>query len=125
MDIPDFTPSSKEIKDQTVLIVAEVREVVTAPNTFNRFTEGIQEFEEVENVENVWKIIEKERITGYTHRAPNKKIKKDTISSSVNKESTGCLLINKIVKEQVYPSVNKESSGCLLLNKIIKINTEI
>ena len=79
----------------------------------------------VVQLENVWKIIEKERITGYTHRAPNKKIKKDTISSSVNKESTGCLLINKIVKEPNYPSVNKESTGCLLLNKIIKINTEI
>ena len=49
----------------------------------------------------------------------------DTISPFVNKESTGCLLINKIVKEPNYPSVNKESSGCLLLNKIIKINTEI
>ena len=76
-------------------------------------------------LENVWKIIETERITGYTHRAPNKKIKKDTISPFVNKESTGCLLINKIVKEPNYPSVNKESTGCLLLNKIIKINTEI
>ena len=77
-------------------------------------------------LENVWKIIEKERITGYTHRAPNKKIKRDTISPSViNNESTGCLLINKSVKDPIYPSANNESTGCLLINKIININTEI
>ena len=52
LDIIDFTPSSKEIKGQHVLIVAEVREGMTAPNTFNRFTEGITALEEVANDEN-------------------------------------------------------------------------
>ena len=44
-------------------------------------------------LERVWKIIESERITGYEHRAPNRKPKKE---SSFNKfiptESQGCLL---------------------------------
>ena len=52
-EIPDFTSSSKLIKNQYVLILAEVREELTAPKTFNRFTEGIQALEETENNENV------------------------------------------------------------------------
>jgi putative phage-type endonuclease len=34
----------------------------------------------VGQLEKVWKIIEEERVTGYQHRAPNKKLKKDTPS---------------------------------------------
>jgi putative phage-type endonuclease len=51
-------------------------------------------------IEKVWKIIEDERITGYDHRAPNKKPKKDTgLKPFINNESNGCLLnFNKIVK---------------------------
>jgi putative phage-type endonuclease len=51
-------------------------------------------------IEKVWKIIEEERITGYEHRAPNKKPKKDTgLKPFINNESNGCLLnFNKIVK---------------------------
>jgi len=50
-------------------------------------------------LENVWKIIEKERITGYEHRAPVKKQKKELFNTFVEKESQGCLLkFNKIIK---------------------------
>jgi hypothetical protein len=53
-------------------------------------------------LENVWKIIEKERETGYEHRAPVKKQKKETgykpfVSSSPSND--GCLLtFTKIIK---------------------------
>ena len=56
MEVPDFTPASKEIKSQNVLIVAEVREGVRALKTFNRFTEGIKALEEAENDENGWRV---------------------------------------------------------------------
>ena len=47
----------------------------------------------------VWKIIEEERITGYEHRAPIKKHKKESSSPFINAESHGCLLkFNKIIK---------------------------
>lgn len=49
----------------------------------------------------VWKIIEEERVSGYEHRAPNKKIKKEALKSYINtnNESQGCLLkFNKIIK---------------------------
>jgi len=51
----------------------------------------------------VWKIVEKERITGYEHRAPKKR------------------------KMEYYakPFIEKEVQGCLLkFNKIIKVDTE-
>jgi putative phage-type endonuclease len=47
----------------------------------------------------VWKIIEEERITGYDHRAPVKKQKKESSFHFINAESQGCLLkFNKIIK---------------------------
>jgi len=56
-------------------------------------------------LEKVWKIIEEERVTGYEHRAPNKKTKKEPLKPFIT---------------------NTENNGCLLkFNKIIKINTEI
>lgn len=49
-------------------------------------------------LENVWKIIEKERITGYEHRAPVKKQKKES-KPYVSDQNHGCLLkFNNIVK---------------------------
>ena len=49
----------------------------------------------VEQLEKVWKIIEEERVTGYQHRAPNKKTKKDYPNKPyVGEES--CLL--KVIK---------------------------
>jgi hypothetical protein len=50
-------------------------------------------------IEKVWKIIEDERVTGYEHRAPNKKTKKETGLKPFIEESKGCLLnFTKIVK---------------------------
>ena len=50
-------------------------------------------------IEKVWKIIEEERITGYEHRAPNKKQKKDIGLKPFIEESKGCLLnFTKIIK---------------------------
>jgi putative phage-type endonuclease len=47
----------------------------------------------VEQIGKIWKIIEEERITGYEHRAPNKKIKVDSISKPfINIENSCCLL---------------------------------
>ena len=46
----------------------------------------------VPQLEKVWKIIEGERVTGYQHRAPVKKQKKEQAKPFVNTESQGCLL---------------------------------
>jgi len=58
----------------------------------------------IQSLQNVWNIIEKERITGYEHRAPNKKTKNnDTINSKTSTMDSffngknGCLIkIDKI-----------------------------
>ena len=48
-------------------------------------------------LEKVWKTIEEERISGYEHRAPVKKQKKEALKPFVEKEQ-GCLLkVNKII----------------------------
>jgi len=50
-------------------------------------------------LEKVWKTIEIERVTGFEHRAPVKKQKKEPFKPFVEKESQGCLLkFNKIIK---------------------------
>ena len=43
-------------------------------------------------IENVWNIILKERETGYQHRAPNKRVKKDTINVNTEFQGKGCLI---------------------------------
>jgi len=45
----------------------------------------------ISQLESVWKTIEEERVTGYTHRAPNKKPKKEAYNKP-SLESQGCLL---------------------------------
>ena len=42
-------------------------------------------------LEKVWSIIEEERVTGYQHRAPNKRVPKSSGNSAPN-EGGGCLL---------------------------------
>ena len=51
-------------------------------------------------IEKTWDIILKERITGYEHRAPNKRIKKDIICKNNNDfQGKGCLInINKNIE---------------------------
>jgi putative phage-type endonuclease len=64
----------------------------------------------IDQIEKVWNIIEKERITGYEHRAPNKKFKFDPIIPVINSNnnnnnnlSKGCFLFDKIKKLDVSP----------------------
>ena len=50
-------------------------------------------------LEDVWKIVEKERISGYEHRAPKKRKMEYYTKPFVEKEMQGCLLkFNKIIK---------------------------
>ena len=53
----------------------------------------------IQSIENIWNIIEKERVTGYEHRAPNKKNK-------INKENIKTL-------DSFFDSNNKQQ-GCLI-----------
>ena len=53
----------------------------------------------VGQIQKIWKTIEQERVTGYEHRAPVRKIKKE--KDNVEKpfiNDNGCLLLSKIVK---------------------------
>jgi hypothetical protein len=54
----------------------------------------------VDELTELWTIIEKERINGYEHRAPNKKIKKEfnVLDLSDQMANNGCLL--KFIKPQ-------------------------
>jgi putative phage-type endonuclease len=53
----------------------------------------------ISTLEKVWNTIETERVTGYEHRAPNKKPKKEQQQTKPFIESQGCLLkFNKIIK---------------------------
>jgi putative phage-type endonuclease len=49
----------------------------------------------VDQLEKVWKIIEEERVSGYEHRAPAKKQRKEALKPFIEKEQ-GCLL--KVIK---------------------------
>jgi hypothetical protein len=63
----------------------------------------------VPQLEKVWKIIEEERVTGYEHRAPVKKQKKESYKPFTNtKESQGCLLpFKKVVPNSLDMSFFK------------------
>jgi len=63
----------------------------------------------VPQLEKVWKIIEEERVTGYEHRAPVKKQKKEQTKPFVNtNESQGCLLpFKKVVPNSLDMSFFK------------------
>jgi putative phage-type endonuclease len=69
----------------------------------------------IEQIQNIWCIIEKERNTGHSHRAPNRRIKKEADES----------------EEKNDKSASASASGCLLNIKngkntinVIKIRTE-
>jgi putative phage-type endonuclease len=46
----------------------------------------------VGGLKDLWDIVEKERISGYGHRAPNRKAKKENTLDLSSNQSTGCLL---------------------------------
>ena len=52
----------------------------------------------VQQIEKIWKIIEEERITGYEHRAPNKKIKMDLAKPFINHTENECCLLSTFGK---------------------------
>ena len=54
----------------------------------------------VKQIEKVWSIIKQERITGFEHRAPNKKPKKDSFTVK-RVEPTNCLL--NVIKINTIP----------------------
>ena len=47
----------------------------------------------------IWKTIEEERVTGYEHRAPNRKVKKEKPDDN-RVFGSGCLLFSKIIKHE-------------------------
>ena len=49
-------------------------------------------------LEKVWKIIEEERITGYEHRAPNKKIKIESNFKPIVSIENECCLLSTFLK---------------------------
>ena len=53
----------------------------------------------IQQLEKVWKIIEEERVTGYAHRAPNKKQRKEPFKPFLDQSNQGCLLyFTKVIK---------------------------
>jgi putative phage-type endonuclease len=88
-------------------------------------------------LQNVWNIIEKERVTGYEHRAPNRRPRSDSKTNSNFVVKQGCLLdLNKITglpnsntntKITVTKLDNDGNDDDIVKNeftKIIKIRTE-
>jgi hypothetical protein len=62
----------------------------------------------VPQLEKIWKTIEEERVTGYEHRAPNKKQKKEQIgelSAYGSNSTSGCLLLNKIIVKKLEATI--------------------
>jgi putative phage-type endonuclease len=66
--------------------------------------------ENVKYIQEIWSIIEKERVSGYEHRAPNRKQKKDSIDLTT-KPSGGCLL-----------QFNKETGKITVIKKDVENN---
>jgi hypothetical protein len=67
-------------------------------------------------LQDIWSIIETERVSGFEHRAPNRKTKKDAFDMLLGKPSTGCLL-------QIKKLNDVESENTLKLD--ININIDI
>lgn len=66
----------------------------------------------INQLQKIWSIVEKERVSGYEHRAPNRKTKKETITSylTTGNSSSGCLLkFNKEAKTQTINVIKTAS----------------
>ena len=74
------------------------------------FTDNIKE------LETLWSTIEKERVSGYEHRAPNRRQKKDNIVDLMTKPSGGCLL--QFNKDTGKITVIKNESS-ITINEIV------
>ena len=62
----------------------------------------------IDEIKELWITIEKERVSGYEHRAPNRKQKKESILDFTTKPSGGCLL--QFNKETGKITVNKQAN---------------
>lgn len=72
-------------------------------------------------LQDIWTTIEKERISGYAHRAPNKRTKKAEVSEPVQ----GCLInVNKESGKIEINVTSVQASAMPNFNNIIKIRTE-
>ena len=67
----------------------------------------------IRSLEEIWTTIEKERVSGYEHRAPNRKQKKETVDLTT-KPTGGCLL-----------QFNKETGKITVVKKEIETTTTI
>jgi len=67
----------------------------------------------ITSLQELWSIIEQERVSGYEHRAPNRKQKKETIDLTT-KPTGGCLL-----------QFNKETGKITVIKKETETNTVI
>ena len=74
------------------------------------FTDNIKE------LETLWSTIEKERVSGYEHRAPNRRQKKDNNVDLMTKPSGGCLL--QFNKDTGKITVIKNESS-ITINEIV------
>lgn len=68
----------------------------------------------IPELSDIWSIIEKERVTGYEHRAPNRKQKKDININTNTQSNGGCLL-----------QFNKETGKITIVKKETEIGTPI
>jgi putative phage-type endonuclease len=68
----------------------------------------------IDDLQELWSIVEKERISGYEHRAPNRKQKKSNVIDFTTKPSGGCLL-----------QFNKESGKITVVKREIENTTSI
>jgi putative phage-type endonuclease len=58
----------------------------------------------IQQIQNVWNAIERERITGYQHRAPSKRTKKENVNTEIQETNT----------------ISNKSNGCFM--NIVKLN---
>ena len=72
----------------------------------------------ISGLEEIWQIIEKERVSGYEHRAPNKKQKKDNGEQTNN--NTGCLL--NFNKETGKITVVKKEAEQNIMNYFVNVS---
>jgi hypothetical protein len=77
----------------------------------------------VNALQEIWSVIEKERVSGYQHRAPNRKQKKDIIELSSKPTSGGCLL--QFNKETGKISVIKKGADNISIPELKDIDINL
>jgi putative phage-type endonuclease len=76
----------------------------------------------IKQLEKVWKIIEEERISGYDHRAPNKKNKKEQQKIFIE-QNKGCFLnFQNYSKNIIVQKIDNTDSGNIILDMKIENN---